>query len=74
MNIVAFGASTSRRSINRLLAAYAASCIPNSQVELLDLNDFEMPIYSQDREEEHGYPAALNTFLERVRQIGRAHV
>ena len=48
-NIVAFGASSSKNSINRKLAHFAASQISDADIHLLDLNDFEMPIYSTDR-------------------------
>ena len=48
--IVAFGASSSKKSINKDLASYAASVIEDANVLILDLNDFEMPIYSIDYE------------------------
>ena len=48
--IVAFGASSSKNSINKELAKYAASRVPESTYEMIDLLDFEMPIYSEDRE------------------------
>jgi len=48
--ILAFGASTSSKSINKRLATYVASLVEDADVEMLDLNDFEMPLYSIDRE------------------------
>lgn len=60
-DIVAFGASSSQNSINRKLAHFAASQVPNANITLLDLNDFEMPIYSTDREKE-GIPEKANAF------------
>lgn len=66
MNVLAFGASNSSQSINRQLAAYTAAQVPGAQVELLDLNDFEMPIYSSDREQASGQPAEAQAFLERI--------
>ena len=60
LKIVAFGASNSRNSINKKLADYAANKILNAEVNLLDLNDFEMPIFSIDREVESGvHPLAI---------------
>ena len=53
-NIIAFGASSSRKSINKKFAEYIASQIKGVKVKLLDLNDFEMPIFSVDREQENG--------------------
>ena len=52
--IVALGASNSKHSINKKLASFAAHQIADATVNLLDLNDFEMPIYSIDREQENG--------------------
>ncbi|MBL4710253.1 MAG: NAD(P)H-dependent oxidoreductase [Flavobacteriales bacterium] len=52
--ILAYGASNSRKSINKKFANYAAHQVPDTEVKLLDLNDFEMPLYSIDREEADG--------------------
>lgn len=62
--IVTFGASNSKTSINQKLAIYAANCIPNAEINILDLNDFEMPIYSIDREKETGIPQLAKNFKE----------
>ena len=40
MKVLAFGASSSKTSINKTFASYAAHLIANAQVEVLDLNDF----------------------------------
>ena len=48
-NILAFGASSSINSINKKFANYSSKQIPNSRTNLLDLNDFEMPIFSIDK-------------------------
>ena len=53
--IIAFGASNSSRSINRQFAHWAAKQ-SGLEFNLLDLNDYEMPIYSIDREEQSGFP------------------
>ena len=60
--IVAFGASISRRSINKQFAAYVASQLAGFQIVVLDLNEFEMPLFSVDRELEDGYPEAALRF------------
>lgn len=65
--IVAFGASNSKQSINQQLAGFAAQQIENVAVNLLDLNDFEMPIYSIDREKEKGVPAEALQFKAHLR-------
>ena len=54
--IIAFGASSSKYSINQKLANFAANAISNANVKLLDLNDFEMPTFNVDREKESGIP------------------
>ena len=55
--IIAFGASSSKNSINKKLASYVANKIADQEVTVLDLNDFEMPIYSEDRHAEEGPPS-----------------
>ena len=52
--IIAFGASSSRKSINKKFANYIAGKIKDVEIKLLDLNDFEMPIFSVDRQNENG--------------------
>ncbi|MFT7580823.1 MAG: NAD(P)-dependent dehydrogenase (short-subunit alcohol dehydrogenase family) [Myxococcota bacterium] len=64
--ILAFAASTSSTSINRKLVGYAASLVADAEVELLDLNDFEMPIYSGDVERDQGIPALAQAFLDKI--------
>ncbi len=60
--VIAFGASNSRNSINKKLAIFAANQLANVEVSILDLNDFEMPIYSIDREKENGIPDLAKQF------------
>ena len=47
--ILAFGASSSNNSINKKLASFVANKIAPQEAILIDLNDYEMPIYSDDR-------------------------
>ena len=68
MKVLALGATSSSKSINKQLAAYAASLIPNAEVDLLDLNEFEMPLFSQDKEEAIGQPDEAHQFLARIAQ------
>tara|TARA_R110001583_G_scaffold10417_7_gene47896 strand:- start:10314 stop:10850 length:537 start_codon:yes stop_codon:yes gene_type:complete len=60
--IISLGASNSTKSINRILARYASKEMNEVEFELLDLNDFEMPIYSADRENETGIPELAHQF------------
>lgn len=66
-NLLVFGASSSRSSINKRLAIYAASLVKGAEVTLIDMNDFEMPIYSIDREQD-GMPDAAVRFKKYVRE------
>lgn len=66
MKVLAFGASNSSKSINKQLATYTAGLIPNGEVEVIDLNDFEMPIYSADREQAGGIPALAQQFSDKI--------
>jgi len=65
--IVAFGASSSKQSINKQLAGWAASQIEDVEVQLLDLNNYEMPIFSVDKEREAGIPQQAHDFKEQLR-------
>lgn len=66
MNVIAFGASSSRNSINKALATYAASLFANAEVEILDLNDFEIPLFSEDREQQLGQPQIAKDFVAKL--------
>ena len=66
--IVAFGASNSRQSINKKLAEFAARQVADASVNLLDLNDYEMPIYSIDREKASDFPDLAKRFIEDIRE------
>lgn len=65
--IVVFGASSSKKSINRTFAKFAASLLENVEVNLIDLNDYEMPIFSMDKEQETGIPQLAHDFKEQLR-------
>lgn len=66
MKILAFGASNSSTSINKEFAAYVSSLVPNSTVNLIDLNDFELPLYSIDREKSQGFLPPVHNFLNAI--------
>jgi len=65
--IIAFGASSSRNSINKQLASWAVSQLIDVEVNLLDLNDYEMPIFSMDKEQETGIPQLAHDFKDQLR-------
>ena len=64
--ILAFAASNSSRSINRKLVGYACSLLDEVEVEILDINDYEMPLFSVDREDELGQPEQAHAFLRKI--------
>jgi NAD(P)H-dependent FMN reductase len=65
--ILAFGASNSKNSINKAFATFAASQIRDVDVQIIDLNDFEMPIYSIDIEKESGIPEPAWRFKDIIK-------
>ncbi len=71
MKILAFAASSSKHSINAQLVSYASrlatdGLVQDATVETIDLNDYEMPIYSVDREGEGGIPQAARDFVAKI--------
>jgi chromate reductase len=66
-NILVFGASNSKNSINKQLAFYAASLLNEVTLTKIDLNDFEMPIYGIDKEKENGIPQKAHNFKQLIK-------
>lgn len=66
-NIIAFAGSNSKTSINKQLVTYASGFIEDANVEVLDLNDFELPIYSIDREKDNGIPDNAQKFIDFIK-------
>ena len=64
--IIAFGASSSKQSINKQLATFAANQFQNASVEILDLNDYEMPIFSVDKQAENGIHPLAHDFYAKI--------
>ena len=66
MKLLAFAASNSKKSINKQLVKYAASQVEGAEIELLDLNDYEMPLFSVEREQALGHPDLAKSFLAKI--------
>jgi chromate reductase len=62
--IIAFGGSNSKKSINRALATYVANKVENTETIIVDLNDFDLPLYGIDLETDSGIPADVNRLIE----------
>ncbi len=68
MNILAFAASNSSDSINKKLVSSVSKYYKESDdvVEILDLNDYEVPIFSVDREKKDGIPSPITEFSAKI--------
>lgn len=65
-NIVAFAGSNSLNSINKMLVAYTLREFAEFDIDFIDLNDFEMPLYSIDRQLDNGIPEKANIFRNKI--------
>lgn len=68
--ILVFAATNSAQSINKRLASHAAKVLQDElaalvEIEIIDLNDYEMPIYSPEREQA-GMPQLAQDFYEKI--------
>lgn len=71
MKILAFAATNHVKSINKQLVSHAINVLKSeisnqAEVEVIDLNDYEMPIYSPEREQESGVPALAQKFFDKI--------
>ena len=66
MKIIAFGGSNSKNSINKKLVTYTASLFKNAEVEVLDLNDYEMPLFGVDLEKKVGQHELAQAFIDKL--------
>jgi NAD(P)H-dependent FMN reductase len=66
--IIAFGASNNSQSINKQFAEYAANQLQEVDVTILDLINFELPVYSIDLEKQSGVPANASRFSQFIQE------
>ncbi|WP_306046637.1 NAD(P)H-dependent oxidoreductase [Nioella sp. MMSF_3534] len=66
MKILAFGASNRKTSINKALARFTAQLVPDAEIEVLDLSDYDLPIFSEDLEREIGKPQPAKAFFNKI--------
>lgn len=66
MKVLAFAASNSRNSINKGLINYAVTLLSEYEVEVLDISDYPLPIFSIDLEQEQGIPEVVGDFLDKI--------
>jgi chromate reductase len=65
--IIAFAGSNSKDSINKQLSVYTSTLVEDVEVTVLDLNDFDLPLYGMDHEIAHGIPDDAHKFLEHIK-------
>lgn len=65
--VIAFAGSNSKNSINKQLIEYTSSLL-EQEVEILDLNDFNLPLYGIDLEKEKGIPENAHKFLNFIKE------
>ena len=53
-NIIVIGGSNSKNSISKALAVYAAEQLTDVTLNVIDLNDYDLPLYGIDLETEKG--------------------
>ncbi|MEQ6124815.1 NAD(P)H-dependent oxidoreductase [Pseudotenacibaculum sp. MALMAid0570] len=66
--ILAFAGSTSSTSINKKLATYAASLLNDTEFEVIDMNDYNVPLFSED-EEKNGFPNAIKELAKKLHSV-----
>jgi NAD(P)H-dependent FMN reductase len=66
MKLFVMSGSTSSKSINSKLAAYAASLIPNATLQWVLLSDYDLPIYSEDLHGKNGIPEPVYQFSDLI--------
>ncbi len=67
MKILAFAGSTSSTSINKELVKFTLKDFQDDEINLIDLNDFDMPVFSVDREKK-GFPDEAHRFLKAIEE------
>ena len=71
MNILAIPGSNSSTSINRQLLKYVGSeFLSDHAVGVIDINDFEVPLFGPDYQNEHGIPERIHVFYNNIKEAG----
>ncbi len=66
MKIIGIAGSNSSTSINKKLVQYALTHFKHAETELFDMRDFEVPIYSPEREVNEGIPEKIIGLAEKI--------
>lgn len=65
MKILAFAGSSSSQSINKKLVKFTCTLFNTKNIDFIDLNDFEMPVFSEDKEK-NGIPKQAYSFAQHI--------
>jgi NAD(P)H-dependent FMN reductase len=65
--ILAFSGSNSKNSINQQLVHATGELVEGHEVEVVDLRDYDAPIYGIDLEVEKGIPASMKALSEKMK-------
>lgn len=68
MKILAFAASNNEHSINQQIAVSTANLVVGAEVVSLNIDDYELPIFSDKREAQLGKPELAKQFLQQIAQ------
>lgn len=67
MKILGFSTSNKKESINKSLVQYIGNSFSKEHsFELLDMTQYDLPIYSEDKEQEIGIPQDARYFFEKL--------
>ncbi len=66
MKILAFSTSGSSTSINKQLLLNVLDHFNSGDIELADLNDYDLPIYTADKEVKNGIPEKVYEFQNKI--------
>ncbi|MFK2818583.1 NAD(P)H-dependent oxidoreductase [Flavobacteriaceae sp. LMIT009] len=62
--VITIAGTNSQKSINKRLLSYTSGLLENIELVSIDLNDYVLPIYGVDFEEENGIPTAIKRLNE----------
>jgi len=67
MKTIAFSGSNSSRSINQKLVNYISEQINETEIEVIKLTDYKLPMFSED-EETKGFPEDLTKLHQKIQE------
>ena len=67
--ILAFSGSNSKNSINQKLIRLTSELIEEHEVEVIDLRDYDAPLYGIDLEIENGIPSSMKALSEKMSAV-----